>query len=164
MGNIHLARDRETLSAEIQAALDTLAGQDRDGLVQPEAVVEAAKNPESPLHRYFEWDTDRAAYNYWLVQARHLIAQYSFVRINNEPKYVNVTLANGRRGYVSTERAVADPDLYEQIVSDAERVIGALRNKLSAFERAKGVVATLGEAIEQMKATTKKPRTGRKAA
>ena len=161
--SIHLAKDRETLSVEIQEALETLIGRDPDGLLQPEAVVDAAKDPASPLHRYFEWDISKAAYGYWLGQARHLIAQYTFVRVDEGPKYVNVTLSNGRRGYVGTERAVADPDLYEQIIADAERSIIGYRNRLSAFERARPVVQALDTAVEQMHAT-KKSRTSRKAA
>ena len=160
--NIHLARDREALTAEIRGALDALIAQDPDRALQPEAVVEAAKDPESPLHHCFEWDTDKAAHGYWLVQARHLIVQYTYVRVDEGPKLVNVTLPNGRRGYVGIERAVADPDLYEQIVNEEERRIVAARNRLSAYDRAKGAVKLLDAAIEEMQAT-KKTRT-RKAA
>jgi hypothetical protein len=43
------------------------------GMYSPKEVVEAAKPKNSPIHRYFEWDKDKAAYLYNLQQARRLI-------------------------------------------------------------------------------------------
>lgn len=146
----------EQLTDDVREALDRIAKDDQDGLIQPEAVVEAAKDPDSPLHKYFEWDVALAARAHWLARARHLIARYTVVRVDEGPKYVNVILRKGtsgaRRGYVPTERAVADPDLYEQIVSDAETAVVSWRNRLSAFERAHGVVEALDTAVALMHA------------
>lgn len=161
----------EVLDDDVRDALERIAKDDQDGLIQPEAVVEAAKDPESPLHHYFEWDVEAAAQAYWLVQARHLIGRYTVVRVDNGPQYVNVTLRKGRpderRGYVPMQRAAADPDLLEQIVHEAEVVIVAWRNRLSAFNRAREIVAALDVAVERMrtpKATTRKAAPRRSAA
>lgn len=43
------------------------------GLLIASAVVDEAKHKSSPLHRYFQWDDTEAAYQYRLIQARHLI-------------------------------------------------------------------------------------------
>jgi len=146
----------EQLTDDVREALDRIAKDDEDGLIQPEAVVEAARDPESPLHKFFPWDVERAAQLHWLACARHLIARYTVIRVDEGPKFVNVILRKGtpgaRRGYVSTERAVADPDLYEQIVGEAETAVVSWRNRLSAFERAHGVVEALDTAVALMHA------------
>lgn len=151
--NLQIARDREALTAEVREELERIMKEDADGLLQPEAVVQAAHDPESPLHKHFEWDLSKAAHGYWLSQARHIIAQYTYTRVDEGPKYVNVRLSNGRQGYVGTERAVADPDLCQQVMADAEKGIIAYRNRLAAFQRAQPVVVALDQAVEQIHAT-----------
>lgn len=137
-------------------ALKAIAKNDPDGLIQPAVVVDEAEDPESPLHRYFEWDDTEAARAYRLVQARSLIAR---VRVNVKtagPQLVNVVIRTGetaRRGYVPIERAVTEPDLYEQIVADAYRGITMYRNRLSAFEQAQNTLTHLDAALNEMKAS-----------
>jgi len=162
-----IPEEHEELADELREALDRIAKDDEDGLIQPEAVVEAAQDPESPLHKYFEWDVELAARAHWLARARHLIARYTVIRVDEGPRFVNVTLRKGkpnaRRGYVPLERAVADPDLYEQIVGEAETAVVSWRNRLSAFDRAHGVVDALDNAVALMHAETE-PKKKRKEA
>lgn len=134
---------------EVREALERIAKDDTDGLIEAEAVVEAASDPESPLHRYFTWDDNEAAHQYRLVQARHLIARVTVTRVQPAPQYVNVRIGQ-RRGYVSTERAVADPDLYAQVAREARRGIISYRNRLAAFEQAAKVVAALDVATDSL--------------
>ncbi len=139
--------------------LERIAKDDEDGLVRPEAVVEAARDEESPLHRFFEWDNDEAAEQYRLYQARKLIVRVTVkVAASAGPTYVNVKIthpATGqvRQGYVPMARAAADPDLYGQIVEDARKGIIGYRNRLSAFEEAHEIVGRLDVALESMKST-----------
>lgn len=138
--------------------LDRIASQDRDGLIRPEVVVEEASSNKSPLHAHFTWDDSVAAYDYRLHQARNLIRTTKIVREDPGPRYVNVTIQreNGaiRRGYVRTDRAVADPDLLEQVIFDAVKVIRSLRLKLSAFQRARPALEPLDTAIEVLQNET----------
>lgn len=46
---------------------------EKDGRLDPADVVEAARDPASPLHGYFEWDDTEAARQHRLGQARQLI-------------------------------------------------------------------------------------------
>lgn len=148
--------DEETIKdlTEVQEELRKIGKDDPDGLVQPEAVIEAAEDESSPLHPYFEWDDSEAAHQYRLVQARKLIVRVGVTRVEQPPEYVNVRTkrADGttRRGYVPTERAVVDPDLFAQICEDARRGITGYRARLSAFVHAKGVVDKLDEALEEL--------------
>lgn len=72
----------------IRAELERVAGNpDLVGLTT-EAVVEAAKDPTSPLHGYFTWNVQEAAEKYWAVEARRLISSVRYVIVSqdtNEP-------------------------------------------------------------------------------
>lgn len=133
-------------------ALQRIAKDDPDGVIAPEAVVSTAENPQSPLHSHFCWDDTEAARLYRLVQARSLIRRVVIRREPEaSPEFVNVTIQRGdgtmRRGYVPTERAVAETALYRQIVADARRGLEAYRRRLSAFTQAQGVVRAIDHAI-----------------
>jgi len=43
------------------------------GRIEPEAVVEAARNPKNSLHAHFEWDDKKAAAAHRIDQARGII-------------------------------------------------------------------------------------------
>ena len=152
-----------TLGVEIEEALRRVKKDDQDGILTAEAVVEAAKDPESPLHHQFEWDDSAAAHAHRLNQARQLIRTV-VIRENHQParRYVNVrvTLAGGavRRGYVDRDRALADDALFEQVVEQCRRIIRQQREKLYGFERARGLVGKLDEAIEEIESTTRRER------
>lgn len=138
-------------------ALQLIAKNDPDGLIQPVEVVEAARDEQSPLHRFFEWDDGTAAEAFRLVQARNLIRSVRIARGEpTGPQIVNVTIIHAdtgekRRGYVPTERAVSEPDLRAQILQDARRGIEAYRNRLATFEQMQVVVGHLDVALESMK-------------
>ena len=55
------------------------------GRITPEQVLEDARDPESPLHNYFEWDVETAARQYWLDQARTLIRSVKIVTREEPP-------------------------------------------------------------------------------
>ena len=140
----------EITDESVTEALERIAKDDTDGLVQPAAVVDQARDPKSPLHRYFEWDDNEAAEQYRLYQARNLIARVKIV-------YEDPNQSNGaRRGYVPIERAAADPDLYEQVVRDAQAGMIAYRNRLSAFQTAHAIVLKIDAAIKETKKIDKK--------
>lgn len=141
---------------DVIEAISLIAKDDPDGLVQPEQVVEAAQDLDSPLHSFFEWDEGAAAHQYRLVQARGLIVRVPVITVYKGPSMVNVKIvgADGseRRGYVPVERAVNEPDLCAQIMADARRGIAAYRLRLSAFEQARAVLGHLDAAIKQLDA------------
>lgn len=149
--------NEEPLNDEVSVAeeLEKLSKDDPDGLVQAEAVVEAAKDPSSPLHKYFEWSDTEAAQKWRLHQARALIVRVGVRVVENRPKMVNVTVAKAdgttRRGYVATDRAAADSTMVEQVIAESRKHVVAHRNRLSAFDEAREIVALLDQAISLMK-------------
>lgn len=80
----------------IRAELERIAGDpDLIGLTN-EAVVEAAKDPTSPLHGHFTWDLKKAAQKQWLTEARRLIQSIRYVVVSqdtNEPVRVRAIVS-----------------------------------------------------------------------
>ncbi len=59
--------------SEVLDALKSLADQ---GDLTPRRVVDEARDPQSPLHGEFNWDSQVAAQQYWEWQARKLIERF----------------------------------------------------------------------------------------
>lgn len=49
-----------------------------------DAVIEAARDPDSPLHGHFEWNVHKAAAAYWREQARRLVAAVRILIVTYE--------------------------------------------------------------------------------
>jgi hypothetical protein len=104
-------------------------------------VVEAAADPQSPLHARFDWDDEHAAAAYRLVQARNLIQEFT-ISVSTRPgkaqtvrAFVNVVSPSrdpGRPGsvegsYLPRAEVVGDQghraSLLDQILSQFESVL-----------------------------------------
>lgn len=100
------------------------------GILTPQAVVEDARDPKSPLHGQFNWDVSKAAYEYWLDQARALIVSVRYV-YKTEKTVVkavfyhrNPDAAGTEPGYVSIPTLRSDEDMSRSALIDAFRRIG----------------------------------------
>src|SRR5262252_3360377 len=88
----------------------------KDGRLTAERVVEAARDPKSPLHAWFEWNESKAAQKWWLEQARALIvwAEIKVVveeRTYTVPSFVRDPKAKpSEQGYRALEDVQKDPD------------------------------------------------------
>lgn len=137
---------------EVVEAIEVLEKEDKDGLVQAERVVEAASNPDSPLHRFFEWDDSEAAHQWRLAQARRLIVRVTKKNSDAQPARVNVVIHQSdgtqRRGYVPIARAASDDELCAQVMRDTRRVLTGYRTRLAAFNQTQGIVAQLDAILE----------------
>jgi len=116
-------------------------------------VVDAAADPASPLHGFFTWDDQAAAEGFRLVQARALINRVKIHITEGEtvrvvPAFVSVIDEDGRRVRIGSERALADPDLLGQVLSETRLQLRGLRNRLSAFTDAKHLVAQIDSVLE----------------
>lgn len=117
---------------EIQKEFERLMKQDPDGLLKPEAVVQAAENPSHPLHNRFVWNDEEAAQLYRIQQARQIIASFE-IKIPQLKVSVraltslDVDRATG--GYRWTLDTLERPDLREELVRTALRELTYLQNK-----------------------------------
>jgi len=122
------------------------------GILQPEQVVEFAKNPKTALHSRFEWDNSLAAQQYRLWQARVIIR----VRIRVEPRIgeetkTYVSLVSDRKqpggGYRTQVDVLRDDELREELLQQALREAETFARKYAQIER----LAPIFEAISKVR-------------
>lgn len=116
------------------------------GEITPRAVVEDAKDKDSPLHSLFEWNKAKAAEAHWLQVAREVIGSVTLIVTTTEhtikaPHYVRDPDANGQ-GYRSVSSLRNDPD------SAREALIYALQVASGHLRRAQDLAAPLGMQAE----------------
>lgn len=115
-------------SRAARAAL--LAIYERDGKLTPEAVVIEAQDPSSPLHGYFDWDIENAAWRWWLRQAEHLIQRFKITIEVKPERTVRVRMLTHVKStgtYMPTQEAVTHhkDEVFETCVGE----LAALRAK-----------------------------------
>lgn len=79
-GTVAIKNGSKADPQKIGEALADIAAK-HDGELKPVAVVFAAEDERSVLHKHFEWDDAEAAYKFRLDQARDLIA---LIRVDDE--------------------------------------------------------------------------------
>jgi hypothetical protein len=120
-----------------------LARLEKQGRLTPQEVVDAARNPKSPLHSYFTWNVREAAAMQWLEQARELIRSVKMEVVTTEfrvrfPKYVHDPASDPNQGYVSIAKLRTERDLARELVQREFTNAGA------ALARAKHLATALG--------------------
>lgn len=122
----------------------------KHGIITPKAVVSYAKPKTSPLHRYFTWDDTKAAEEYRLWQAQHLVARV-FVRVTGDDDekptlraFVNIRMVDdeeGRavRGYVGIDVAKRSEPLKHQVLQYARDQLILWDERFGAMQEFFGV-------------------------
>lgn len=127
----------EQLAAE-RAVLEKLAKQN-NGLLEVEHVLDEAKNPQSILHKHFQWDNDKAADAYRKWQARQLI-QKCVVTIDKAPDVTIrafVSLSTDQYsggGYRMTATVLSDDNLKGQLLHDMQLTIVKWKKQVALLD------------------------------
>jgi len=109
--------------------------ENNDGVLLPSTIVRYAKPKKSPLHICFEWDDKKAASKYRETQASYLIRSLVLIEDENENEvfvraFVSVQDEESNdRYYTTVQRAVIDPETYDQVLQQAYDDYTALRTK-----------------------------------
>jgi hypothetical protein len=136
-------------------ALEEIRRARPDGKLMPGEVVDAARDPSSPLHNLFQWDDDVAAEAYRLHQARRIIRIHvtDVVRSNRPAKIpVFVSLSTDRvngGGYHRAIDVLSEPQLRARHIRD---IIGQMRGLLARapFHELDGVRYALDRAESEL--------------
>lgn len=121
-------------------ALAALA--DERGVIEVTAVVDAARDPESPLHSAFEWDDSIAAEAHRRTQARGLIKRYQMTVVTQSvtfsaPMYVEAPKpAGSTAAYVQIDKVQSE--------DRREVALRELRRARSHLESAVAVATLFG--------------------
>ena len=130
------------MRVEVIQALEEITN-GNGGKLTPDLVIEHARNPESPLHSEFNWDTEQAAMSHWRMRARQIISSV----------LVNITTS---KSVVNCVAYVRDPDAdyseqgYVQtasLVSDEQRSASAMLYEISRLNSALVRAEHLAEAL-----------------
>lgn len=142
------------MNPAVVEALTRLAAK-HDGELHAKAVVDAARDVDSVLHRYFDWDDSRAAERFRLWQARDLIrVVVTYEPIGDGtlvPYRVFTSLTPNREddsGYRVTAAVLADPDQRRQLLADAR----ADMTRFAIKYRQLSELAAVFKAMETVKA------------
>lgn len=130
----------------IGEALDALKDAN-NGKLTAEIVLEAARNPDSPMHAGFTWDDTEAANLHRLTEARKLIVSiqvFSPEAAQSIPMVVNVRDPDRGRGYYDAAQVLSDEELRVRALVDIRQAIEAVERK---YQRYSG----LGDIFERAK-------------
>ena len=109
------------------------------GVLTVDAVLEAAANPDSPLHAHFEWTDDKAADNWRRVQARTLIQRVNITVAGHSPQVVRafVSLPDDRLsggGYRLMAAVISDEAMREQLIADIAMTVSRWQRKMHLID------------------------------
>lgn len=148
-------------SESVRAALIALY-EAHGGLLPPGVVVEAARDPSSPLHNEFEWDDDAAAEQYRLAQAGMLIrrVRLSIVKVNPKTKKLTATLTrqfqsrpsqrHSEGGYETVQDILADEEKRAELLDQVLREMRAYRKRYSELVELQAIWSAIDEASESL--------------
>lgn len=111
--------------------------------ITPRELVESAKNPTSPLHQYFDWDVESAAYKHWLSTARQIMASVMVIYESNEEPiraYYRVISESGDGSYVALPTVLTEEDYLRQIIKQALDELKGWKKRYGQYKELKRVV------------------------
>lgn len=121
------------MNQEIEDRINAIAARD-GGHLTPDAVIEDARDPASPLHSQFNWDKDLAAYEHWRETARRIIRSVRVV-VHTERKLMHTVAyvrdpasASTAQGYIAIAKLRTDRERAAQAIAyEMSRAHAAMR-------------------------------------
>ena len=163
MGKSNLAEQVQEARRTISEELIIIQSMN-DGLIDPVKVVDYARNPDTSLHKKFQWDDTVAAEKYRIYQARQII-RLELVVINQDVQgkaYIlsDVTEEKGKiiRAFVSLEddRQSEDARGYRSVMDVLScedlraKMLEQAKNDMNIFRRKYSVLTELAKVFSAM--------------
>lgn len=100
-----------------------------------EEILEKAKDPNSELHKCFEWDDKKAGKLYRLEQARHIVCNLVFVTDDEKEEPVRVFhISTEPKVYKPTKLILQQPDEYQALLARAKQELYSFQRKYKALQ------------------------------
>lgn len=97
---------------------------------RPEDVLEIARNPDTELHKCFEWNDSVAAEKYRLSQARHILTILVYKPEKQDTPPLRVYHLDGvTKKYEPVKKFIVNEDSYKALLMQAKSELEALRRK-----------------------------------
>lgn len=129
---LRLKNAKQADAQVIGLALEKI-NQQNEGMLKPQAVVDAARNKRNPLHKHFEWDDEIAAEQYRQDQARHIIRIVRVVDEDSEEgtqrAYQSVNIVGSGKSYRSVADIKSSAEFQAAILKQADRDLEAFQRR-----------------------------------
>lgn len=147
-GPVTIKNAKKADPQKIGVALAKITEQQK-GRLTPTAVVIAARDARSPLHRHFEWDDAVAAESYRLDQARMLIRSVALVgdgSADPAPAFLSIS-DKGGTSYRTVQDVLDSADLQGAVLAAAERDLLAFERRYQQLKDICEIVSSVREKI-----------------
>lgn len=150
------------MSLEVEKSVLMDIAKKHGGILQVDAVLDEAKDENSPLHSHFEWDDSAAADAHRRYQARVLIQRCKITVVEAEPTTIRafVSLQSDREaggGYRMTTKVMDDEALREEFLRDIRLTIARWNQKLNLLDSITAdLIYKLEEAVQPAAAPLEK--------
>lgn len=134
-----------------------LVAEKSSGHLVPKAVVEAARDKKSPLHKHFEWDNQIAADKFRLDQARSLIRSIHVENSDAENGLARAFLSIREKSgvsYRSLDDVLRSADLQQKVLAAAERDLVSFEARYRTLEDICAIIKTAREQIAVRRSAT----------
>lgn len=137
--------------------IERIASMSPEGVAQPSAIIDAARDAASPIHAAFVWDDSKAADAYRRDQARGFVRSLEVVRVRVEEgeavsnRGFHMVRRDSERGYMPERRVMNDRDLRAQVVSAAKKELETFVSKYERLLQTGPYIARLRETIDAMR-------------
>ena len=120
----------------------------------PQAVVNASRDEDAPLHKEFEWRDDIAAEKYRCQQAQSMIRNLVIVNATDEeehPKYERayVSTPGGKNVYHTIQATLNNEVWKEHLLMTAKREMEQFIAKYRRIESLAGVISAMEHALSE---------------
>lgn len=144
MRKIYKARIGSRLSnLDAQVLGERIEYLSKEDLITPEKLVEDAKYESSPIHNYFEWNDQTAAYNYRIDQAR-LYLRSIVIEIEDLGEvraFHNVYIEKyDDNQYASLEKVTNTPSLISQVIKSALKEANGWKERYKTYKQLSPIV------------------------
>ncbi len=119
-----------------------------DTSITPEEVLRRAKDPNTELHKCFEWDDSIAAEKYRIEQARMVLRQIVYVEVKKDAAPVRVfQISREQRVYTPTKLIVKQPDEYQALLKRALMELEAFKRKYKTLGELEEIFGDIDELL-----------------
>lgn len=114
-----------------------------EGRLTAEALVEASRPKDAPLHDAFEWDNRKAAAEWRKQQARNIINSIQIVVQEAEPVRAFFNIERKAPEYLSIATICREPGNYQALLRQATAELRAFRRKYNQIEELNSIFAMI---------------------
>lgn len=134
-----MSSDAKTIGHELSEIAES-----RGGTITPAAVLEYARNPDTRLHRRFEWDDSVASEKFRLLQAAKIIrVNVTYIEGKKTRQYVSLTHKRGSGEYREIVAVMSVADSRAALLKDALAELAAFKRKYAGIRALAGVFAEI---------------------